>query len=413
MVENLAGIVSPTHAGEMVNREGFVKRNVVLDIMVDDNLRQPVIQQIRLYRAACRKAFAACAMAEMAGAEIITDTENGDIKIVPGKADESKKILEAAFGVTGKAHLYQLRKWLLELHPSWLSIVPESIFRDIVSPRWRAKDPEFPKATRGYLTLNGAREMSQFNHIGIAVKNTIPKLNERSFTIKWDYEIGPVEFRLGKLDASRWHTWRMIQSGCEGWKLGTIYVGERDGKLRAVIGYTCPDKEKKVDPAKEMRVEFGTSEENAIVCSGDGRFTGEVINVAAAVAWLKELEAIRADYLRRLGSHHKWEWLKAGENKHNQYPSRKWTAIKEKLNRLADRRKNGERTYNHLWTKRIVDHAIRLGAGKLVVVDIPDKEFFGQFWGWYQFKQQLKYKIEEVGGTVSFIDTKAVEAKAA
>jgi hypothetical protein len=370
-----------------------MKRNVVIDVFVADELKKPVLQQIRLYRATCRKAYSACAMAEMAGAEITVDKEAQDVKIIPN-GDQAKSILESAFGVTGKAHLYQLRKWLLELHPTWLSIVPESIFRDIVGPRWRSKDPEFPKATRGYLTLAGAREMAQFNRVGIAFKNTVPTLNERSFTCKWDFELGPVEFKIGKLDGSRWYTWRMIQSGAEGWKLGAIYVGERDGKLRAVIGYTCPDKEKAVDEEKEMRVEFGPTPENGILCSvDDSRFSGEVISVCAAMAWLKELEAIRADYLRRLGSYHK------------RRSRRQWNAVKEKLNRLADRRSNGEESHNHLWTRRIVEHAIRCSAGRIVVVDQPEKEWFGQFWGWYQFKQMLKYKIGEVGGKAVWVDT--------
>jgi len=369
-------------------------RSVKIDIAVKDFLLQrKIIESIRLYRAACRKAFSICAMAEMAGAEIIEDPEKG-IVCMP-KQNAAKEILEQAFDIHGKkAHLYELRLWLRELHPSWLSIVPEAIHID-VSSRWRAKDVEFPKATRGYLVLNGARSMARFEHIGITIKNTVPTLAGRTVSFKWDEDIGKVELNLAKLDGSRFFIWRMIESKAAGWKLGTLYLNEKDNNLFITMSYTCPDLKKELDKRKNMLVEFSESQENYITAhSPDEAFSGDVINVTGAVAWLKEMECIYGNYkarLRTYGSVNKKWGGKTG-----------YRAVVERMNRYTERRKNGEQYHNHLWTRRITEHCRRKEAGNVIVVNCPSAEMFGLPWGWYQFQQFLKYKIEEIGGVVKF-----------
>lgn len=379
-----------------------MKRSIVINVLPENlNVRRKIIDSIRLYRAAARKAFAACAMAEMAGAEIIE--RDGDLKIIP-HTDGAKTILKSAFGVDGKAHLYELRLWLRELHPTWMSIVPESLHRDIVSPRWRAKDPEFPKATRGYLTLNGVRGMAQFNKTGIYFKNTIPRIAERTVTLRWDYDIGDVVLKIIDMDPSRWHVWKNIVDKTEGWKLGGTYLKERDGKLILIIGYECPDKEQSLDSGRVLCVEFTDNPELFITThTEDKKFSGDAISVSGAMAWAKEIESIRGAYLQRLASY--------GSPRKRWGSKRLRAGVCARLERLTARRANGEKSHNHLWTRRIVENAIRCKTGRVVVVNTPEREMFGIFWGWYQFKQMLKYKIEEVGGKIEFVELK--EAKTA
>jgi len=373
--------VAPTGAG----RELFVKRSVKIDVIPPDNKRREVINSIRLYRAACRKAYTACSNAEMAGAEIIMGDD--DIQIKPN-SENAKQILELAFGVTGKAHLYQLRVWIRDLHPTWMSIVPESIHRDIVSPRWRAKDPEFPKATRGYLTLNGARAHASFMRVGIYFKNTVPKISadKRCVSLKWDYDIGEVDFRIPKLDGSRYGIWKNLCEEREGWKPGGMFLSEKDNKIFLVLSFECPDPVSEIDVERVLSVTINEGEpENYITASCENkRFSAEKISVLDATTWLSSLDIVRQKYEKQL----------AATCRHKQSKR----AVIKKMENLSSKRTNGQKTFNHIWTRRIVSHAVRTKCGTIIVSGLPERELCRHPWGWYQFKEMLKYKITELGG---------------
>lgn len=371
-----------------------MNKSMVVDIFVADGVKQPIINSIRLYRAACRKAYSMCAVAEMAGAELLITDE--DIKIKPIN-EATKTVLENTFGIYGKkAHLYEMREWIRSLNPSWLSIVPESIHRD-VSSRWRAPDVEFPKAKRGYLTLNGKRAFASFMNIGITIKNTVSKLEGHSFFCKWDEEIGKVEFRLGKLDASRHYVWSAIRDQRDGWKLGTIYLKEREGNLKAVISYTAPDRPKKLDLGKQMVVEFSTDPQNFILAYTDDRFSGSVIPAYGAISWLHEMECIYNKYMQQLSSYDK-----RLTKKHR-------FKIHSRISKYTRRRENGVKDLNHIWTRRIVQFAQQKNSGNLVVIDVPEKTLADYPWGWHQFKTFLIYKVEEIGGKVTFTESEKKE----
>jgi len=377
-------------------------RSVKIDVIANDDQRRKVIDSIRLYRAACRKAYAACAMAEMAGAEIIEDEKKG-IVVKPGKA--AKEILESAFGVTGKAHLYELRLWIRQLHPSWMSIVPESMHRDVISPKWRGKDPEFPKATNGYLLLNGVRSMARFEHIGIPIKNTVPKLQEHSVMIKWDYDIGEVNFRLGRLDGARYHFFKNIRDKTEGWKLGATYINERDGKIFLTISGTIPDKESVVDETKSIAVSFGEVPEMFINCDGGHAFHGDKISVFETVDGLASLRLIAERYEKCRES--------AG-NPRRRWGSRKiFKGVQGRIHNLAERREQYIKDRNHLWSRRIVDNARRWKCGNIVIVNVPERELFGHPWNWTGFKFDLQYKAKEIGASVKYVSLDEEKVKVA
>lgn len=365
-----------------------LKRSTRFDVMVSEENRKKIIESIRLYRAACRKAFSACAVAEMAGASIIED-KNG-ITIKPNSSS-SKKILEETFDIHGKkAHLYELRTWIRSLHPSWLSIVPEAIHRT-VSSRWRSPDPEFPKAKKGWLVLNGARKFGGFMHAGIEIKNTIPKLENRHIAFKWDSEIGEVQFKLARLDGSRHSIWRNLRDHTEGWKLGTMFLNERDGKIFITTSYTCPSKEIELDSDKTLEIVFSEDPSNFITMKGSGNLQGDCISAEETIGLLHQLK-IKAG---------KWEARRrAIGNPRRAWGDKKaWKATQKVVGNVSNNRKNVEKDRNHLWTRRIVERAKSWSCGRIVLGNVPDT-LFGEPWGWYQFKSFLEYKITEIGGVL-------------
>ncbi len=380
----------------------MIKRNVKIDVNIDRDIHRKLINQIHMYRAACRKAYSACAMAEMAGADIEIHPEKG-LRVMP-KSKEAKGILEAAFGNPGKSLFYEIRQWARSLCPSWKGIMGESIQYNVVSKKWKAPDPEFPKVKNGFMVLNGSRNFARFNRIGIPIKNTEVKFGDRSIVMKWDFDLGPVEFRVAKMDGSRIFKFRNIQSG--EWKLGTVYINiDDDGKVFLLVSYSAPNEVESLDPEKTMTISFGDESGMFINCSGAKSFESDVISVFEAVNGLASM--------RKIGE--KYESCKASAGN----PRRAWgsktiySGVQKKINKLSKRRSNYVKDRNHLWSRRITDDASRWKCGKVVVINIPSKELFGHPWQWFQFSQFLSYKLGEIGSSVEFVTVEKEEEQAA
>src|SRR5262245_40933716 len=152
-----------------------VTRSLSVDVVVADELRQPVVNAIRRYRAACRQLYAVLLLSQQAGAEIVETDEV--LRVLP-KNEAAKAVLASALGKGGKALGYELRDWFRqELYPQSLSFVWDSARRDVAAV-WTAADPEHPRATRGYLALQGARGIAQFARrgLGFPLATARPKL---------------------------------------------------------------------------------------------------------------------------------------------------------------------------------------------------------------------------------------------
>lgn len=405
-----------------------ITRNLKVEVTVGEGFYQKVKNSISLFRATCRKFYSTAAMAEIAGSEIEI-TKHLAASLVVGKksynmydevddkfiskhpdaevfeniritpdSTKAKDVLRKCFGNPGKALFYELIQWARSQNPTWLYAVPEAMRYDIVAPKWIAKDPEFAKTgkriTHGWLVEQGARAFARFMHIGIPIKNTMPKLEGHSVIMKWDTEIGPVEFKLGKLDGSRYYQWMNIRDGA--WKLGTIYINiDEDGDMFLTISYTAPKSESVVNPEKTMLVSFGDNLEMYINCSGPNTYDGDKISVFEAVNGLNGLDIIAKKYKQCKTS--------AGN------PRRVWGSrtmfkgVQKKVHNLANRRENYVKDRNHLWTRRITNNAVRWGCGRVVVVNIPEGEMFGHPWNWSGFTMALKYKLDEIGASVEFV----------
>lgn len=359
----------------------------------------PIINSIKKYRIIGRQIATACAMAEIAGASIkeFTNKKTGEKEIsVKPDTNAAKKILVDTFDKDGKAHLYQLRNFVRkEEAPEFKSFVWDSIRAD-VSSKWLAKDPEFSNAKRGWLLLQTARTITWFHHIGIGfpLLTANPKIENHVITLFWDTNIGPVNFIIPPLDSSSYYIYKCIREKIEGWKPGTIFLNERDRRLHILLTYSCPVKKENIDKHKKLFVEF-TNQINAFITMyGERAFKGNIISAEEAIGWLLELKKIQECYDNR---------KKAAGN-----PNKPWgfkiayRAMKQRISNLTNRRKNGEKDRNHVWTRRIVDAAVRNECGTVIVKNIPSGELFGEPWGWYQFKNFLEYKMNEVGGKVEY-----------
>jgi len=362
-----------------------VNRSVCVDVFVPDESRQRIIASIRQYRAVCRQMYSACAMAKMASAAL--QFNDDDFRVVP-LAGSEQELLTATFGRNPQRTLTKN-----DLLPTALSFVWDSARRDVQS-RWTAKDPEFTKATRGWLTLNGARCFARFNRIGIGcpAATARPVIANHSVSIKWDHEIGDVQFKLGRLDSNRFYIYKQISEHAAGWKLGTVYINERDGRIVLQISFERPDKCANVSDSRQLCVSFSDDPEKFMLLSGpDGAASSDTISATEAIAWIDELKRIRDKFeLRRAA---------AGNPRRPWGSSTQWRGIQNRLSNNTERRMNGVSCRNHLWTRRIACRAESWRCGIIAVKNVPEA-LFNRPWNWSQFRAFLEYKITEIGGRI-------------
>ena len=384
-----------------------VQRSVTLDVFATDERRQDVLNSIRKYRAVCRQVYATLLLAQTAGASV-EEHETGP-RLKPD-GDGSKLALAAALGSAkiergkktkgegqeykvqiGSGLAYELREYVRkELWPTALSYVWDSIRRDVTTV-WTSKDPEHTQAKRGWLALQGARGIAQFNWrgIGIPVATGRPKLERDLLALKWDHEIGSLTFKLPRLDGGRYFVWKNLRDGSDGWELGTIYLNERDGKLKVTMTYTKPASVAQVDPKRVCRVKLVADKETLLRIVGpDGAATYDTIASADVLAWLvrrrqqKELReaersacgAPRRDWGRRKG----------------------WNCAQRIIAKLTLRREQGVKNHNHAWARRIVARATAWRCGRIEINKVPD-DLAGYPWKWQQLVDFITYKSQERG----------------
>lgn len=371
---------------------GTLNRSMTFDLKVDNDkdgiIHRKVVNSIRLYRSVCRKVYSMTAMARIAIADIRI-TKGGYVKVEDNQTTDLK-LLSEAFGANPSRQIN-----LQEFCPTALAFFWASAIGDVTS-RWRSRDPEFAGVPRSVLTLNGIRDLAWFNHIGIGMPRLTarPDLYEKSISVKWDHEIGKVDFSFPKkLDSSRYWIWKNLRDNNEEWGLGTIYLNEDEGKLKMTISYSIPEKEKKLNLDKVVLIEFTSDPDNFITCYVDGGNMGEADKISAveALGWLEKLLLLNNKFKDRAS---------AVGNSRKAWGSKKLKAVaNECRERVTKKRENGEKYRNHLWTRRIISFCQRHSAGTIKLINVPDG-LLGHPWGWYQFRHDLKYKIEEVGGKI-------------
>lgn len=374
-----------------------VQRSLVLDLVApNDEVKRAVRGSIRRYRAAASTAFGTLLLAQHAGATV-EEMPDGDVRVKPDGA-RARAILAAAMGQDGAALAYQMRRWVLDdLLPGSMSFVWDSLRRDVATA-WTAKDPEFTRVSRGWLALQGSRGVAQFHRrgIGFPVATGRPRLEGRELVLRWHRDIGTVRFGLPPLDGGRYHVWRALRDGDEGWTLGTVYLTERDGHLRAVITYSRPRDVASVDPERTLSVTLSGRDDVLWRMHGpDGAETFDVLAGCEVRDWLNQTYARGQRLAARVAA--------CGNKRRPWGDAPLFRVAQEVRGRATVKRLRGVEHRNHAWTRRMVARALGWRCGRIVVTR-PDKSLlFGHPWNWTQFEHGLRYKAEERGIVVEFV----------
>ena len=388
------------------------------------NKRKTLANAIKTYRQTCRKGAAVLFLGEVAGAEIVE--KDGDVQVKPKthphetltnkktgepmKVPDSKALLEMAFGKEGAYHAYSMRDYLKQELGNLRSDAADCARDDIVKA-WQSGDPEFPKATRGWLCLNFARRVAFFNGIGLPVRAKSMKLSDHGVSLsltagEW------LDVKFAKLDGSRYGIWKNITSGK--WKVGDpVRVSlDRDGELVIYMTYRRPpERASDLDPERVLECSFSDDRGAFMqfkIREGHKTLTDDLrrdyLNATAALDFVDRLSKQTDVLLERLkgcGSR--------SERKHGAGNKAAHEAISARSDRVSRTRTNGCRTWNHTWAHRVVAVAERWNCGKIAVFDMPST-LFERSWQWYDFEQKLKYKADEKGMKVTITKSPSADS---
>lgn len=413
----------PKEYKPVVNENGTVNRSIVMEIWVKDDDEKKtgknrVIEAIQQYRAALRHCFGCVATVQAAGGSYNPETG----RISPDNA-KAKQVLATVFGQEGKLFGYELRLYVLrDLCPTWMSYVWDGLRRDIQTA-WRAGDPEFTKASRGWLILQGARGFNQFNRRGIPILPHSITMSGHTLTLKWDKVIGDVMFQLDRLDGGRYHVWKNLRDSTPGWTLGTCFLSEERVKkirrLKFVMTYACPANSTALDPTQTVKVTVrpeGKPGEMLFKISGPNGVTEyDEIDIAGVIGWLDQTRAEKTALEQRRAAY--------GNSKAPWGHRHGWLRTQDVITRLTNKREGGVKDHNHSWARRIATRAKSWLCGRIVMEGMPDTGITSQLdkaakkamdngeevpdvvaglaghpWNWSQFKAFLAYKFGEVGG---------------
>ena len=155
---------------DISNLESASRADIINSIMSVYNVRRGTAREaVRVFIYLAKKAEIPLS------SKITQKEETSRKKLIKEEAEDLEvmihlsKILFSAETYNGnfkKGPLYGIKPFIKNLAPNWLNFVNDSVRRDIESALKR-KDPEFPKASRDWLTLNGARGIGQFKRLGI------------------------------------------------------------------------------------------------------------------------------------------------------------------------------------------------------------------------------------------------------
>ena len=382
-------------------RTDVMDLSLVLEVKAKPEQYRAIINSIKLVRASAQKLYAALFAAQAAGAAI----QWGEHLSVKPDNKAAATILEAAFGKAGKTPIYPARQWFLDHLAGWsdgaahedarmYSFVWDEL-RANVESRWKAKDPEFTKANRGYLSLNGVRRLAVFAGLGIGfpAASARPRLESHSATLTWDREIGPVALDLGTMDPGRWFVWRRIVSG--EWAHGTCRLTERDGKLKLIVSYKRPVEAVTLDPTRTLTVRLGVDADRLQLAGPDGAKTSDYIILAEAADWLRRLAA----------QSQAWEARRAacGSPRREWGEPRRWRGIQGHLDRITLCREQGQQGRNHAWARRVAAMAKRWECGTVVLVMPDNSTLAGMPWQWARFASACDYKLKLIGAKCEVI----------
>lgn len=320
--------------------------------------------------------------------------------------EETTKLLEDLFEVQESAHLYSMRRYILNyLAPSWMSATWDSA-RLAVHKVLKAKH-NITKITAAWDYLQGNRILGRMNSVPISINKRSYHAEGHRIKLSWDHDIGEVELLVRKLDGSRHWLWKAFVAG----RLNANQVGltwkktKRGPTLVIRISYEQPSKAYQQKEGRSMEVQF--EEDGITMRMRDGKYVparGMPVDdvrsfklsyhaAILGVDQLKQQDEKILKYIRSCGSFYDCD--------HGEGVPQASQSLNNRRNKITVLRDRRVKDWNHRWTAKMVSTSELWKCEKIIVWDVP-KNLKGRPWQWFQFKFDLEYKAKIKGVAVEF-----------
>lgn len=202
----------------------------------------------------------------------------------------------------------------------------------------------------------------------------------------------PVELRTGKganeiLD-------RIINNE---YKLSDSRISKIKNKFYLMIAYTFEPKKLELDKYKVMGIDLGVNIPAMLAINDDEYYKAHIGNSDE----IKNFEKQMYSRYRKLQESRKW----AGEGSCGHGRKTRMKPLEKLLGKIA----NYKDQKNHVWSREIVNEAIKHGCGTIQMEDltgISEHNKFLKRWTFYDLQTKIEYKAKEVGIEVVKIDPK-------
>jgi len=178
---------------------------------------------------------------------------------------------------------------------------------------------------------------------------------------------------------------------------------DRKGRCYLAVAYTfVPEKKEKLNPKNIMGVDLGVAVPAYIATNYDGWYKQAV----GDAEHIRNFESQMTKRKRSLQSSRKW----AGDGSVGHGVK---TRIKP-LDKLSGKIARFKEHHNHLWSRYIVNEAVKMNCGRIQMEDltgVSNDSAFLKTWTYYQLQQMIEYKAKEAGIEVVKVDPKYTSSR--
>lgn len=368
-------------------------RTIKLTCWPADGEQWPLLRMwVNLAQTVARKLFARL---ELLAIDAATPDASGGVK--PGKRAD----------LFSYAEMMELAKQMAghELPTATLDLIVH-----YVQGQWTAKDAE-TKCSRGYLAMNSRRRRPLFRYMPLPLRvcqsdrllfEVSPGCHEFVIRMAKDAEAGErksLTLKIGTTDPQSWRLWKgMVEQRwriCDSAKL-RMRAGPRGDRLELIVAYRVSTKKATVDPARVLELAWDNKPESlwrATLREGHTRTFDSRLSHTEAAGELPRILSRLA--MAQEAIEKRIEMASAGSS----FKAKDW--LREHQGRFTAARDSVLKHYNHVWTKKVAELAIKWLCGSVLVVGIPER-LLGHTWQWANFRFDLEYKAREIGVTVKY-----------
>ncbi|MEQ6355101.1 transposase [Lysinibacillus sp. M3] len=266
-----------------------------------------------------------------------------------------------------------------------------------------------PLINRGEVSVANYKRDGSFPIRKLQIRN-LTKLNAKTYTAKFSLlsnegknqrglKSGQIDVILRTGNGANVILDRILD---EKYKMCDSKITKIKNKFYLLLTYQFESQKVLLDENKVMGIDVGVNVPATLAVSHD-KYYRQFVGDGKEIRDFENQVLVRK---KRIQQSRKW----AGEGSVGHGIKTRTKALEKVSGKIA----NFKQTKNHNWSKFIIDEAVKMGCGTIQLEDltgISEDNTFLKTWTFYQLKQYITYKAEQVGIKVVEIDPSYTSAR--